>query len=468
MAIYAEDKHERVVADQEPLSGRVSLYEAMARGLKYNLDKRVEEMQVMLRDQQLRVAHYSKLPRLVSNTGYANRDNYAGGSSVRILDSRTVGAETLTSSSSSERDVRSADLQFSWHILDFGLSWIRAKQAADKAMIAREARRRVINRIVEDVRTAYWRAVTATRLIWSLQRLEGRVERAMRDTRALTARGESSPLTSLTYERELVEIQREIRRLHGDLSTAKAQLAALMNVDPGSDFKVVVPYRMPQPRLLGKNANEMVAAALFNRSELREAAYNQLINDKEAEAAILEMLPGVSFSAAPNWNSNQYLFNNHWVTWGAQASWNLMKVFSYPDRRAEVDAKDALLDQRALAVTMAVMTQVHVSRARLIHARRRFRSAQHYFDVQQRIVEQIRQALSAGKVSEQTAIREEMNALVARIKLDLAYTELQSSFANAYASMGLAPYDEIDHEAMAVSELSSELKSEWRRLGDRF
>ncbi|MEO1282464.1 MAG: TolC family protein [Pseudomonadota bacterium] len=467
LVAYAQDKHERVSLDQEPLSGPVDLYEAMARALKYNLDKQVEVMEVQLRDRELRVAHYSKLPELASSFGFDDRNNYSGGSSVRILDDRTVGSESLTSSSSSDRDVRSADLRFSWHILDFGLSYIRARQAADKVLIAEENRRRVVNRIVEDVRTAYWRAVTATRLLHRLGRLEGRVTRAMRDTQELASKGDASPLTALTYERELVEIQREIRRLNGDLSTAKAQLAALMNVDPGAKFRVRVPNRMVQPRLVGMSPSEMVGTALVNRSELREVAYHERINQHEAEAAIVEMLPGVSFSATPNWNSNQYLFNNHWVAWGAQASWNLMKVFSYPARRAEVDAKDDLLGQRALAVTMAVMTQVHVSRARLIHARRKYRSAQHFHDVQARIVHQIRSALAAGKVSEQTAIREEMNGLVAEVKRDIAYAELQGAFATMYSSMGLAPYGDVDADDFGVDGLEVALKDRWRELGDR-
>ncbi len=465
---YANDMRQRVVAAQEPISRRISLYEAMARALKYNLDKRVKEMEIILRDRQLSVAHYSKLPTLVANSGYADRSNYAGGSSVRILAPREIGSESLTSSSSSERDVRSADLRFSWHILDFGLSWIRAKQAADRAMVAREHRRRVINRITEDVRVAYWRSVTATRLLYRLQRLEARVNRALKDTQSLAVKRQTSPLTALTYERELVQIQREIRRLSGDLSTAKAQLAALMNIDPGDRFRVVVPRRMPQPRHIGLSARAMVARALLSRSELREAAYNQRINDRDAEAAILQMLPGVSFSAAPNWNSNTYLFNSHWVAWGARASWNLMQVFSYPARRAEIDAKDDLLDKRALAVTMAIMTQVHVARARLIHARRKYRSARHYNYVQLRIVQQIRQALAAGKVSEQAAIREEMNALVAQTKLDLAYVELQSAFANVYASMGLTPYANADLTHRTVTALKASLRNGWRQLGDRF
>lgn len=465
---YANDKRKRVVADQEPLSGSVGLYEAMARALKYNLDKQVAEMTVIVSDQKLRVADYSKLPGLVAGYGYADRSNYSGGSSVQIVSAREIGPQTLTSSSSSERAVRTADMAFSWNILDFGLSWIRAKQAADKVLIAEETRRRVANRIVEDVRAAYWRAVTADRLLGGLRRLDGRVRRALADTRKLAEQGDNSPLDALIRERELIEIQRDIRKLHGELSSAKALLAGLINVDPGQKFHVLVPRRMPEPAHIGKSSSEMVTTALVNRSELRETAYQKRINSKEAEAEILKLLPGVSFTTAPNWDSNQFLFNSNWVAWGARASWNLMQVFSYPARRAEIDAQDELIDKRALAVTMAVMTQVHVSRARLIHARRQFETALRFAHVQHRIVRQIRQSLRAGKVSEYAAIREEMNGLLARIKLDLAYVGLQSAFANVFSSMGLAPYDVVTRNELSVRELQTMLRTSWQRLGERF
>ena len=454
LAAYSGDKFARVTADQEPLHGALTLPEAMARALKYNLDKEVEVMQVMLAEQELRIAHYSMLPNLVTNAGYADRDNYSGGSSVQLLSPTRTGPESLTSSTSSDREVRTADLRFSWNILDFGLSWVRAKQAADKALVADELRRRVVARIIENVRVAYWRAVAATRLKRRLETLEGRVQRALSDTKKLIEGGESSPLTAYTYERELVEIQREIRKLSGDLSTAKAQLAALANIDPAQPYTIAMPSRMVPPARLSLSAEEMVQIALTNRSEMREIAYQQQINAREAEAAILEMLPGVNFTTSPNWDSNQYLYNSHWVSWGAQAGWNLIKVFSYPDRRAGIDAKDALLDTKALAVTMAIMTQVHVSRARLYHSRREYSSAEHFYDVQVRIMEQIRSALAAGKVSEQTAIREEMNTLVATVKRDMAFAELQSAVATALSSMGRVPSDQLDVNMMPLAELT--------------
>ena len=123
--------------------------------------------------------------------------------------------------------------------------------------------------------------------------------------------------------------------------------------------------------------------------------------------------------------------------------------------RGEVEAKDDLLNARGLAVTMAIMTQVHVARARLFHARRSFMSAQQYFDVQSRILGQIRSALSAGKVSEQTAIREEMNTLVATVKRDMAFAEVQSAMAALNAAMGRIPEDGVYVSAPCCDRLAA-------------
>jgi outer membrane protein TolC len=465
---FSQDKRDRVTIDQEPISGPVGLYEAMARALKYNLDQRVELMDIALKNQQLQVAHYSLLPGVVANSGYVDRNNYSGGNSVELLGSNTTGAESLRSSTSSEKDVRSADLSMSWHVLDFGLSYVRAKQAADEVLISREKRRKVINRIIEDVRSAYWKAVAAERTLAGLRKLSRRVKRALSDSRKLAERAEASPLTALTYERELREIQREINGLQGDLVTAKAQLAALINVEPGTEFRLAIPSRIRPPKRIKLGAGEMISTALMARSELREVAYRSRINENEAHAAVLQMLPGISFTAAPNFNSNDFLFNKHWLSWGARASWNLINVFNYPARKAEVMARDDLLDARALAVTMAVMTQVHVSRARLVHARRKYRAATDFYDVQWRIARQIRSSLTAGKVSEQTAIREEMNTLVARVKRDLAFVELQNAFANVYASMGMDPFeDDFVSQNDPVSHLEAILRQRWRALGDQ-
>ena len=178
------------------------------------------------------------------------------------------------------------------------------------------------------------------------------------------------------------------------------------------------------------------------------------------------MLPGLQAYAGSNYDSNSFLLNSDWVNWGAKASWNLLKVFSYPARRDVIELQDEMLRQRSLALTMAVMTQVHVSRIRFIHAQKELKTASEYRDVQRRLLQQMRAEAAADRISKQTLIREQMNTLVAEAKYDIAYAQLQNAYANLFSSMGLDPYNwEIDR-GQSVDAMASSLKQLWFERGD--
>ncbi len=459
---FARDKLHRVAHDQSPVTGPIDLYEAMARALKYNLDFKVELMEEALRTHELELARYDQLPQLVANAGYSNRNNQSGASSRSLLS----GRESLEPSTSSERENLAADLQLSWDVLDFGLSYVRAKQTADKVLIALERRRKVANRVIEDVRTAYWRAVSSQRLIDQLSALETRVETAFGNSKNLQQRRNTSPLTALTYQRELMDIKRELQNLHRELVVAKFQLAALMNLPPDTDYELVIPARDFTKIGLLLKPHEMVEKALQNRPELREVAYRIRINSKEAEAALLSLLP--NFKGFLGWNvdSNDFLYKQNWVSWGARASWNAMNLFSFTDKKDVIAAQDTLLDKRALALTMAIMTQAHVSRARYEHLRHEFTTTDRSQEIQKTIRDQVAAQFKAGTVSEQTLIREQMNALVAEFRRDVAFADLQNAFANIYSSIGLDPYAGTVTGRESVAELSSQLANLWRSRGD--
>ncbi len=451
-----------VVANQEPLSGAVTLYEAMARALKYNLDHRVEAAEGAVRMAELDLAHYSMLPGVVANSGYAGRDNENASSSLNLVN----GVQNFGASTSQEKNIRSADIGFSWNILDFGLSYVRAHQDADKVLMQDEMRRKVIQRVIEDVRSAFWRAVSAERLMSKLGVLEGQTKAALAETRTLYDDRETSPITALTYERELIEIKQKIGEIQRELNTAKAQLGALMNLKPGTDFHLSYPSRKEGTLALKASLEEMIETAVYNRPELREVEYKKRINVREADAALLEMLPGIQLYAGTNVDSNDFLLNNEWVNWGAKASWNLMKVFSYRTRQDVIERQDDMLGQRSLALTMAVMTQVYVSRIRFMHEQKELKTSAEYRDVQHRLLEQMRAEAAADRISKQTLIREEMNTLVAEAKYDMAYAMLQNAYANVFSSMGLDPYAWEVNSDQDVASLSASLQQMWLERGD--
>ncbi|MDD9910256.1 MAG: TolC family protein [Ahrensia sp.] len=449
---FASDKLARVTADQEPITTSVTLYEAMARALKYNLDFKLELYNEALASRQLDSARLDTLPKLAASVGHYARNNDSGGLDTTIFPDRRTFEE---------------DIVLSWNILDLGLSKVRAQQAADEVLIARERRRKIVNKVIEDVRSAYWRAVSADRLLAGLRKLEARSQSALKNSRALQRDGQTSPLTALTYQRELVEIQQRIQRLQKDLAQAKLRLASLMNVRPGTRFELAQPKRRVDSTKLPLTAQDMVFAALENRPEIRDVQYRMRINAKEGQRALLELLPGVNLFATANWNSDDYLLNSNWIGWGAKATFNLLNVFKYPTKKRLIAAKDDVLDAQALAVTMSIMTQVHVSRVRYWHARKTYQTAATHLKVQKGILRQIRASAREGQASEQTLIREELNTLASEVTADVAYTDLQNAYANVYESIGIDPYTDETFANDDLTVLTKALEREWFERGDQ-
>ena len=458
---YAFAAADTATADQEPLDGPLSLYEAMARALKYNVDHRVEMMNVSLGRANARIARAAMLPDLVANAGYVGRSDDAASFSRGFPSGvRSTGA------TSSFRDGVAADLTFSWHVLDFGLSYVRARQAADRALIARERQRKIVQRIIADTRTAYWRAVSAERLLAGFGRLQGRVERALASTRALTAAGATSPIAALTYERELVAIKERIIALQRELRTARLQLASLVNIRPGTPYRLDVPPRRLPDLEFDAPRDDIVRLALRQRPELRELGYQDRINLAETRAAMLELLPGLTGYAGLNADSNDLLVSSNWVSYGAKIGWNAMKVFKYPARKAGIEAKGALIEAQAKATAMAIMLQVEVARVRYGLARQAARAAAEHNGVQRKLLRRIEGSARSGVASEQTLVREKMNALVAEAQYDIAYARLQNAYAALFSSVGEAPYSRTISPDMSVAELTTILRETWRERGD--
>jgi multidrug efflux system outer membrane protein len=152
-----------IFTDQEPLSGKVTLYDAMARAIKYNLEHKVKLFENALAKGVLVQSQKDLLPQLVSSAGYTTRNNYNASYSENI----SVGTQTTYTdlAISEEKQNFSSDLIFVWNILDFGVGYNQAKQQADQVLIAEEQRRKTAQNIAQDVRYAFWRAVSAEKLL---------------------------------------------------------------------------------------------------------------------------------------------------------------------------------------------------------------------------------------------------------------------------------------------------------------
>jgi hypothetical protein len=76
-------------------------------------------------------------------------------------------------------------------------------------------------------------------------------------------------------------------------------------------------------------------------------------------------------------------------------------------------------------------------------------------------LKQVRDETTAQRTSEQILIREEMNALLADAKLDMAYADLQNAYANIYASLGVDPFPAGLSTASSVEQMAAQLRTMW-------
>lgn len=427
----AEQDKIAMFQNQETLAGPLTLHQAMARAVKYNLEARLKLMEEAMAERQLDLASFDLLPRITAQAGYVGRSNVSASSSESI----DTGTQSLEPSTSQDQHRQVADLNMVWNVLDFGVSYLGAKQQADQRWIMQERRRKVLHTITQDVRSAYWQAVAAERLLRQIDDLLARVEQARNDSRRLQQQKLGDMVQNLTYQRSLIEATRRLEEQRRALSLAKTRLAALINLPLESDFALAAGNDYPVPELSVSLA-ELEQHALVHRPELREQDYQRRISANETRKAMLRLLPGLEFSAGGHYDSNSFLTNNSWADYGVKVTWNLFNVLSGPAAIDAARAGEEVANAKRQAMSMAVLAQLYVANANFQEARRQFATSSELAGLDEQIVTQLRNRHRAQAIGELELIQGELNNLQAKLRRDLAYADLRNAYAQLFVSTG--------------------------------
>ncbi|MVW90251.1 TolC family protein [Pseudomonas sp. PB101] len=419
---------------QEPLGGPLTLHQAMARAVKYNLEGRLKIMEEALAKRQLDLASFDMLPRMALDAGYVGRNNVNASSSQSVR----TGTQSLEPSTSQDRDRDVADLTMVWNVLDFGVSYISAKQQGDQRLIVQERRRKVINTIVQDVRSAYWRAMAAERLLKQIDSLMARVETARNDSQSMSQQRIGDPVQALGYQRSLIEATRQLEEQRRALSLAKTELATLINLPMGTELTLATDsgYEIPELKV---DLASLEQEALTSRPELREQDYQTRISAAETRKAMLRLLPGLEFSAGGHYDSNSFLVEQGWADYGVKVTWNLFNVISAPAAINVAKAGEEVATARRQAMSIAVLAQLYVANANYREALRQFKTNQQLSDIDGQIVGQLRNRHQADGIGELDLIQGELNTLQADLRRDLSYADLRNAYGQIFASAGLDP-----------------------------
>jgi outer membrane protein, multidrug efflux system len=422
--------------DQEPLTGPLDFAAVVARAISYNLDHRLKVTEQALAAGDLRVARYDMLPRIVAEAGYIGRSDFRGTNSRSLLD----GTQSLESSTSEDRDRETGKLTAVWNILDFGVAYARAQQSSDQVLITRERSRRVLDNIMLDVRNAFWRAISAQSHLGEIDKLIKRVRSAIDRSRVLETKRLQDPLTSLTFQRELLETLRKLIEERRKLSLAKTKLAALINLPPGENFDLVVPkYDVRRAPTFNTKISDLERKAMLDRPELREEGYLKRIHQAEVRKAYFRMFPRLDLEGSLQTDSNSFLFNNEWAEWNVRVSYNLIRLFQGP---AEIDLAKAQLnvsDARRLALTMAILAQVRISHHQYQLAIGQLKFASDLEQVDTRIFDLSNKRRAANMADELELIQRSSNRMLSLIELNSSYADVQNAFGRIMNAVGRDP-----------------------------
>jgi outer membrane protein TolC len=429
--------HAAIHAQVAPLSAPLTLSDAIARALKYNLEHRTKLWEQALAVGQLDAGRFDMLPRMLANVGYNTRDQDA----TSWAPQGNSGQPSSTPSPvASDRGHVTYDLGLTWSILDFGLSYYSAQQNADRVLIAAERRRKAVHSLIQNVRTAFWRAASAQKLASDVSQTIQQAEAALEDAHKVELERVKAPAEALRYQRTLLENLRTLEGIERELAAARIELASLINLPPGTDFLIAEPSpEQAEPRPLALSIERMEELALSNNADLRESAYNARISAVETRKVLLRLFPNLSFSTTAKHDSNSFLMHQRWNEVGLQASWNILGLLSGPAQMEAADTAVKVAESRRMAVQMAVLTQSHLAARQYDTALRLYRRAHAIWRVDNRLSELTARAEEAQTQSLQARIAARTSTILSQLRRYQAMAAAHEAASKLQSTLGLDP-----------------------------
>lgn len=435
------------VADyREPLAGPLSMEEAMSRAILYNYNRRLAQMQTSLAEIPYNISDSEALDRMSISAGY--------------------GQDTRAGSLFSEQKIRSlvypggdrADsLASVWNILDFGLSFASDRQGNDPLSLSESTRQKVILNIMAEARQVYYQTVIAETLRGETETLLEKARDFLRHQREKPAQAETSR-EELEKQRQLVETVRFLWDLSQKMAESKAEMAVLMGLNPGTHLQLIaIEWKNPDYLPSDKSMTDMELLALFHRSELRSSGDRAGTGVQEIRKAIQNLRPEIVFDAGYD-RKNPFEQAGVWQDAGLKTASQLFAPV--PQTGTGQTAQNAAYI-RGMTMSMAVVSQLHLSRQRYLLAVEEYRISRDLAEVNRKLntSETDKTDSQADKFAQ---IREETEALTARMRYYLAFAEMENAAGRFYNSLGIGQFSS-DMVRMDIKSLTASIQQVLRQ-----
>ena len=445
----------RAQKDVEPVGAFLSMNEAVARGLKYNLDHRSKMLEQAIALGTYQLSNYDMLPKVLATAGYNYRNNWF----ITNATNSVTGQPSLSDPFiSSAKDWGQLGLNLNWSLLDFGVSYFNAKQNADRVLVAAERRRRTMHVLVQDIQVAYLRAAAAQKLKADLIKTIADANEAINNSKTIEKDGLRSPLEALRYQKSLLDNVKILETIDQELATAKVELNQLINLPATANFKLEDPERIRPPNAyVHTDTREFEVRALAFNADLNESIYNARIAVDETRKSMLKLIPGLTFNIGPQTANNSYYINKNWVEGAANISFNLWNIITAPSAIKLAGENEDLAEHKRMMVQMAVISQVYLSKMQLEASLQIYKRSDEIDKVDNKIAKMTAEKEREGSASKAERVAADASAIVSRLRKYQALSQLFAASGKMQATAGLEPDIQSLHDT-SLKDLSETIR----------
>ncbi len=438
--------------EQSP-TAPISLHEAMARAALYNFEHKVKRIELDIAKARQNTTKWDFYPQLIGSFAATERSNTLASSSKSVI----TGQESLELSTSNDRSLQEASLNVTWNLLDTCVNYYSSRQSGNKYYISEEQRRGVLNKLLLDVRTAFYKTASAQNLLKQIEEFNTAAQIGLKKIEKLEQSKLLDPVAALNRKKAIHSRILQLQNLRTLLLKEKIELARLMNMPPSIGYELVPPADLRTPQISDiPDALALVDLALVQRPELLEARYNVLLTADDKKKAFLRLFPSLELSASTNYSSNHYLQHDTWEEVGLKVAWKLLDSVRANDEMDIVSRNIELSESQLENLSLAVIAQVQLAYIDYNETLSSFLTTQELAKINGELQIHQQNRASQFNLAGVDMIQVQGDNLLADLEKDISYAKLQSALGRLLFSVGEDLYGDIDRTA-TLEQVTTEI-----------
>lgn len=435
---FTELENVQTLAGQQPeLEGPLSLNDALARGLIYNLSFHKQRNKAFQALEEVGLSRGEYLPRVSAYAEASRRSNVDAAVGQRVTEmDEDLPTDFFTASDQARAF---GNITATWSLIDFGLSYLENEKQKRWAENEHYVTQISCAGLAGDIVEGHWRARAFERAEAKNDWLRWRIETGLDVSRQRAEANPESRTDELFLQREIIDLFRWYDSIYQSLAGSKAQLAGLINLPAGTDFEIAVDQNVSYLHDLPTETLSLVEIAFQNRPELRQRALFDEINRLSDRQGFIRQFPNLSLFLGAEGDSNSFLLNNNFTRVGANLSWNLFELANRSDRRRQQANRAEQFELENQLVASAIIAQVALSMSEYQARDQSLTYAWRANTIQAEIVDRVSASFAKGEAPESHVVKEELLRELSILRRDVDEAGHQAARIRVLNALGLGP-----------------------------